>query len=430
MSIEASTVEKKTAAIVNSPELLAPAGSFEKMVTAIHYGADAVYCGGKNYSLRAHAGNFSEKQLAEAVSYAHERGVKLYVTVNIFAHQNDLQGLEKYLLFLKDIQVDGVIISDPGILSLAKDIIPEIPIHLSTQANVTNPANACFWEAQGVTRLNVARELSMAEIAAIRQVLDRETLIEVFVHGALCISYSGRCLLSYYFTGRDANRGECAHPCRYKYVLQEEKREGQYFPVEEDGHGTYIFNSKDLCLLGQLPQLISHGVDSLKIEGRMKSVYYVGSVVRVYRAAIDYIAENIAEYKANNSMLILPSIYMEELMKVGTRDYTENFIYGPPGAGDMLYDRSRTDQEYVPVGVVQDTGQGWLQVEVRNPLKKGETIEYMRRDIKIFAFEIIELLDQDGIPLKQANPGNIVKIKHDPGIDPDLEINGLLRKKR
>jgi len=430
MSSETSTTNNVTVIPVRSPELLAPAGSFEKLVTAVHYGADAVYCGGKNYSLRAHAGNFSEKQLADAVSYAHERGVKLYVTVNIFAHQNDLQGLEKYLLFLKDIRGDGIIISDPGILSLAKDIIPEIPIHLSTQANVTNPANARFWEAQGVARLNVARELSLTEIAGIRQVLDRKTLIEVFVHGALCISYSGRCLLSYYFTGRDANRGECAHPCRYKYALQEEKRQGQYFPVEEDGHGTYIFNSKDLCLLAQLPQLIGHGVNSLKIEGRMKSVYYVGAVVRVYRAAIDYIAENMAEYKANNSMLILPPVYMDELMKVGTRGYTENFIFGPPGAGDMLYDRSRTDQEYVPVGLVQDTGQGWLQVEVRNPLKKGETIEYLCRDINTVAFEIMELLDQDGIPLKQANPGNIVKIKYDSGIDPVWEINGLLRKKK
>ncbi|MFC1843809.1 U32 family peptidase [Thermodesulfobacteriota bacterium] len=428
MSSEASATNKVTDSC-KTPELLAPAGNFEKLVTAIHYGADAVYCGGKNYSLRAHAGNFSERQMAEAVAYAHERDVKLYVTVNIFAHQNDLQGLEKYLLFLKDIQVDGIIISDPGILSMARDIIPEVPIHLSTQANVTNPANARFWEGQGVARLNVARELSITEIAGIRQVLDRKTLIEVFVHGALCISYSGRCLLSYYFTGRDANRGECAHPCRYKYVLQEEKREGQYFPVEEDGHGTYIFNSKDLCLLSKLPQLISSGVDSLKLEGRMKSVYYVGAVVRVYRAAIDYIAENMGEYKANKNMFSLPPAYMDELLKVGTRGYTENFIYGPPGAEDMLYDRSRTDQKYVPVGLVQGKGHDWLQVEVRNPLRNGETIEYLCRDINTVAFKIKQLLDQDGIPLEQANPGNIVKIKYDSGVDQVWEINGLLRKK-
>ncbi len=437
MTPEASTPNTETGKSVPGikiPELLAPAGSFEKMVTAIHYGADAVYCGGKKYSLRAHAGNFSDKQLAEAVAYAHERGVKLYVTVNIFAHKEDLQGLEKYLLFLKDIQVDGIIISDPGILSLAKEIC-EIPIHLSTQANVTNSANARFWEAQGVTRLNVARELSLTEIAEIRQALDEATLIEIFVHGALCISYSGRCMLSYYFTGRDANRGECAHPCRYKYVLQEEKREGQYFPVEEDEHGTYIFNSKDLCLLSKLPQLINYGVDSLKIEGRMKSVYYVGAVVRVYRAALDYIAQNIEEALTNNRMISLPPVYMEELMKVGTRGYTENFIFGPPGAEDMLYDRSRIDQEYVPVGLVQSFGsraenENWLEVEIRSPLRKGDTIECLSRDINVVSLDVLEVLDQDDIPLEQANPGNVVKIIYTSDGSTDWEVNSLLRKKK
>ena len=438
MPSESSTANKAEPGSLSSiiiPELLAPAGSFEKMVTAIHYGADAVYCGGKKYSLRAHTGNFSDKQLTEALAYAHERGVKLYVTVNIFAHREDLQGLEKYLQFLKDIQVDGIIISDPGILSLAKEIIPDIPIHLSTQANVTNPANARFWEAQGVARLNIARELGLTEIAEIRQALDEATLIEVFVHGALCISYSGRCLLSYYFTGRDANRGECAHPCRYKYVLLEEKRPDQYFPVEEDEHGTYIFNSKDLCLLNKLPQLINIGVDSLKIEGRMKSVYYVGAVVRVYRAALDYIAQNIEEALANNRMMSLPPIYMDELMKVGTRGYTENIIIGPPGAEDMLYDRSRTDQEHVPVGLLLDFGGNakegkWLEVEVRSPLRKGEIIEYLCLDITVVSFKVLELLDQDGIPLEQANPGNSVKIQYDSEVDAAWEVNGLLRKKK
>ena len=434
MSPEAST-SNKAASSIKIPELLAPAGSFEKMVTAIHYGADAVYCGGKKYSLRAHASNFSNEQLAEAVDYAHERGVKLYVTVNIFAHKEDMQGLDKYLLFLRDIQVDGIIISDPGILSLAKEIIPDIPVHLSTQANVTNPANAKFWEAQGVARLNVARELSLVEIAEIRKTLDEKTLVEVFVHGALCISYSGRCLLSYYFTGRDANRGECAHPCRYKYVLQEEKRPDQYFPVEEDEHGTYIFNSKDLCLLSKLPQLISYGVNSLKIEGRMKSVYYVGAVVRIYRAAIDYIAQNIEEALTNNRMISLPHVYMDELMKVGTRGYTDNFVFGPPGAEDMLYDRSRTDQNYVPVGLVRGFGGSakegkWLEVEMRNLLRKGETVEYLCRDINVVTFEVLELLDQDGIPLEQANPGNNVKIQYDSELTWAWEMNGLLRKQR
>jgi putative protease len=417
------------------PELLAPAGSFEKMAAAIHYGADAVYCGGKKYSLRAHATNFTEKELGRAVEYAHGRKVKLYVTVNIFAHQKDLQGLEEYLLYLQDIGVDGVIISDPGILSLAQVIIPGVPIHLSTQANVTNPANARFWEAQGAARLNLARELSLAEIAGIREALRPGTQVEIFVHGALCISYSGRCLLSYYFTGRDANRGECAHPCRYRYALQEEKRPGQYFPVEEDEHGTYIFNAKDLCLLNKLPHLVNIGVDSLKLEGRMKSVYYVGAVTRVYRAALDYIAAQSVEAQAANRALMLPPVYLEELLKVGTRSYSENFIFEPPGAEDMLYDRSRTEQVYVPVGVVRDFGllakaEKWLEVEVKTPLRQGDMVEYLGRDINAVSFAVAELLDQDGIPLVQANPGAVVRIKHN--LDPGTvwEVNGLLRKKK
>lgn len=421
---------------VKIPELLAPAGSFEKMVSAIHYGADAVYCGGRKYSLRAHAGNFSNDQMQQAVEYAHRNNVKIYVTVNIFAHQDDLQGLDRYLFFLSEIGVDGVIVSDPGILAMAKEIIPGMPLHLSTQANVTNPANARFWESQGVARINVARELSLVEIAGIRKALAEKTQIEAFVHGALCISYSGRCLLSYYFTGRDANRGECAHPCRYRYVLQEEKRKDQYFPIEEDEYGAYIFNSRDLCLLNMLPQLIGSGVDSIKIEGRMKTVYYVGAVVRVYRAALNYIAEYFPEARAENRILSLPPVYMDELMKIGTRGYTENFIFGPPGHEDMLYDRPRIEQEYVPFGIIQGIGrrdrkENWLEVGVRNPLKKGEILECLgSKDFNVAVFAVKEILDQDGIPLEQANPGNIVKIIYDPGIDHAWEVNDLLRKKK
>jgi len=435
MTAEASTSNASSQSVFfKIPELLAPAGSFEKMVAAIHYGADAVYCGGKRFSLRAHASNFSEKELVKAVRYAHGKGVKLYVTVNILAHQEDLQGLENYLLHLRDIGVDAIIVSDPGILMLAKQAVPDLAIHLSTQANVTNPGNAKFWEAQGVVRLNLARELSLVEIAEIRKTLKPQTQVEVFVHGALCISYSGRCLLSYYFTGRDANRGECAHPCRYRYVLQEEKRPDQYFPVEEDEHGTYIFNSKDLCLLDKLPQLISIGVNSLKIEGRMKSVYYVGAVVRVYRAALDYIAANSEGVLTKVKSTRLPPVYLDELMKIGTRGYTENFMFGPPGGDDMLYDRPRTDQEYVPVGVVQnfaEKGQEgcWLEIAVRNPLRKGEIVEYLSRDIRAVSFEVRELLDQDSIPLAQANPGNVVRLYYDPDVTAKWEVNGLLRKK-
>jgi putative protease len=434
MTQEPSTSNRagsKSGSGIKIPELLAPAGSFEKMAAAIHYGADAVYLGGKKFSLRAHASNFSAAEMRRAVEYAHQKSVKVYVTVNILAHQEDLRGLEEYLLFLREILIDGIIISDPGILMAARTIIPQVPIHLSTQANVTNPLNGRFWQSQGVARLNLARELSLGEIAAIRQNLDEHVQIEVFVHGALCISYSGRCLLSYYFTGRDANRGECAHPCRYKYVLQEEKRPGQFFPVEEDEHGTYIFNSRDLCLLNTIPQLIKSGVDSLKIEGRMKTVYYVGAVVRVYRAALDYLAVQMKE----GGRTSLPPIYMEELMKVGTRGYTKNFIFGPPGAEDMLYDRPRTDQEYVPVGVVQGFGTtrsngNCLEVEIRNPLRKGETIEYLGRGIEVVPLEVKELLDEDKMPMEQANPGNEVTIIYTSDKTADWEVGSLLRKKK
>jgi putative protease len=257
-------------------ELLAPAGNLEKLKIAVHYGADAVYLGGKHFSLRAQAGNFNETDLAEAVSFCHNHQARLFVTVNIFAHNRDFNKLDSYLRFLAEIGVDGLIISDPGIIRLAKKIIPAMSLHLSTQANVTNWNSALFWQEQGVSRINPARELGLAEIKKIKEKIKAK--IEIFVHGALCISYSGRCMLSLYLTGRDANQGLCAHPCRYSYRLEERKRPGQYFPVEEDKRGTYIFNSKDLCLINRLPELLNAGVDSLKIEGRMKGIYYAGGM--------------------------------------------------------------------------------------------------------------------------------------------------------
>ena len=279
--------QSKKAGPPQLPELLAPAGSLEKLVTAIHYGADGVYVGGPDYGLRARAGTFDEAGLRQAVALAREAGVAVYVTVNIIAHNDDFAGLPDYLRLLQEIGVDGVIAADPGIVALAGRVAPQVPLHLSTQANVTNAAAAEFWQRQGVHRINLARELSLAEIRTIRESCTAE--IEVFVHGALCISYSGRCLLSHYLTGRDANRGLCAQPCRYRYALVEEQRPGQWYPIEEDERGAYIFNAKDLCLLGRLPELIAAGVDALKIEGRMKSLFYVGSAVRVYRAALDFL---------------------------------------------------------------------------------------------------------------------------------------------
>jgi putative protease len=410
------------------PELLAPAGSFEKLVTAIHYGADAVYLGGKQYSLRAHATNFAEDDLAKAVNYAHEKNVKVYVTVNIFAHEPDMVHLDEYLLSLGKAGIDGIIISDPGIIMRARVLLPEIPIHLSTQANVTNLQSALFWQKQGVSRLNMARELSIKEIAAIKKgLLDAKTStkVEVFVHGAVCISYSGRCMLSSYMTGRSANRGDCAHPCRYSYTLLEEKRPGQHFPVEEDARGTYIFNAKDICLLNRLPELIEAGTDSLKIEGRMKSIYYVGGIVRVYRAALDYIGEKL---DAGESP-VLPDSYMEELSRVGTRGFSENFADRPPGGEEMIYDSPRLIQQYAPIGVIRRVcSADQIEIEVRNPIHPGEKIEYMGRGITNTPFTIKTILNQNNETVERANPGNIVTLTDLPA-STDWLVNGLLRRK-
>lgn len=400
------------------PELLAPAGNFEKMQTAIHYGANAVYLGGKKFSLRAHATNFGEEEIAQAVAYAHERGVQVYTTLNIFAHNDDLAELPDYLAALEEAKVDGLIISDPGILAVAQRTVPQLPIHLSTQANVTNLESVRFWAGQGVKRLNLARELSLAEISQIRQATEAE--LEIFVHGALCISYSGRCLLSLYLTGRDANQGNCAHPCRYHYRLEEEKRPGQFFPVEEDSRGTYIFNAKDLCLLNRLPELIRAGADSLKLEGRMKSVYYVGAITRLYRAALDY-------WKTEGLDAVLPETFREELLKIGSRGYTENFFDQPPTAADMLYNGAMISYDYAPVGIVRQAGPQPV-IETRNPIAVGDRLEYLGRGLVNTDHTVLCLTGQNGVQLPQANPNNLVTLALDPA-PATCEINGLFRKK-
>ncbi|MCL7487235.1 MAG: U32 family peptidase [Desulfobulbaceae bacterium] len=405
------------------PELLAPAGSFEKLVTAIHYGADAVYLAGKRFSLRARAGNFDAEGLEQAIDYAHARGVRVYVTVNIFAHNADLDGLENYLLLLNKIGADGLIIADPGILNVSRETLPDMPVHLSTQANVTNSASARFWAARGVRRLNLARELGLDEIREIRAATEVE--LELFVHGALCISYSGRCMLSNYFTGRDANLGDCAHPCRYSYRLVEEKRPGQYFPVEEDERGTYIFNSQDLCLLQRLPQLIAAGADSLKIEGRMKAVGYVGGVVRVYRAALDWIRDRM-EKGTNVADLVLPPYFTDEIHKLGTRGWTENFFAGPPDESAMMHDRMRMEQPWVPVGIVRQADP--LIIETRNVLEVGSSIEYMGRDLQTLSCIVREMHLEDGAVLERANPGQRVVLVTDPLLV-EAEKHSLFRKK-
>ncbi|MGW8193630.1 MAG: peptidase U32 family protein [Desulforhopalus sp.] len=408
------------------PELLAPAGTYEKLVTAVHYGADAVYLGGKQYSLRAKAGNFTDEAMGQGVKYAHGHGVKVYVTVNVFAHNRDLAGLDQYLGSLRELGVDGLIISDPGVLDRAREVVPDLPVHLSTQANVTNHGAASFWLNQGVSRLNLARGLSLEEIRTIRRKVAGE--LEVFVHGALCISYSGRCMLSNYMTGRDANRGSCAHPCRFSYALVEEKRPGEYYPVEEDDRGTYIFNSKDLCLIEKLPQLVAAGVDALKIEGRMKSIFYVGGVVRLYRAALDYLGKLPAEQWRDPREITMPPQFLAEISRTGTRGTTENFFKEHPGSSEMIYSSSRAEQTYEPVAVIRQAGDTPL-VEIRNPVSVGENIEYMPQGLAIIPLKIAALHDEEGMGIDRANPGNMVKITTRPRF-PGTVVNDILRRKK
>ncbi len=408
------------------PELLAPAGNYEKLVTAVHYGADAIYLGGKMFSLRAKAGNFNDEEMRRGIKYGHARGVKIYVTVNILAHNNDLAGLKEYLLKLQDMRVDGLIISDPGILMIAHKTVPGLPVHLSTQANVTNYSSADFWLKHGAIRLNLARELSLKEIQQIREKVQGE--LEVFVHGAICISYSGRCMLSNYMNGRDANQGNCAHPCRYSYKLVEEKRPGEYFPIEEDERGTYIFNSKDLCLLESLPQLVAAGVDSLKIEGRMKSIFYVGGVTRIYRAALDYLRELPAHMWIEPKSIRIPQVCIDEILRTGTRGTTENFIKERPGSGEMIYSSSRAVQTYEPVAVIREIGAIPL-VEIRNTVRVRTVIEYMSRGVDVSEFKIVAMTDKEGRRVEKANPGNQLFLQTEPHLALG-EVNGILRRKK
>jgi U32 family peptidase len=418
--------ESSKAGVPVIPELLAPAGNFEKMVTAIHYGADAVYMGGKQFSLRAKAGNFSDEDMAKAVKYAHAHQVKVYVTINILAHNRDFADLDNYLSQLQKANVDGLIIADPGILRRARKCVPQIPVHLSTQANVTNVQAARFWFEQGASRLNLARELSLEEIREVRAEVNGE--LEIFVHGALCISYSGRCMLSNYMTGRDANQGACAHPCRYSYRLIEEKRPGEYFPVEEDERGTYIFNSKDLCLLEGLPELVASGADSLKIEGRMKSIFYVGGVTRIYRAALNYLKELPPEAWNNPADITLPPLLREEIVKTGTRGTSENFFRQAPGSSEMLYTSPRVEMAVEPVAVIREEGETPL-IEARNVLETGDQVEYMLPTIECVPVTVVRMESEKGEEVRRANPGNRIFLHTEPPLNQG-KLNGILRRNK
>ena len=388
-------------------ELLAPAGDFEKLKIAVEYGADAVYFGGEMFSLRAGAGNMTVEQIREAVRYAHERNVRCHLALNVYAHNEDIRPLQEYLKEIRDIPLDAYIVSDPAVMQLLREEIPEAEIHLSTQANMTNYVTANYWRKQGVKRLVLARELTLEEIRQIRENLPADTELESFVHGAMCISYSGRCLLSNFMTGRDANRGACAHPCRYKYRLEEEKRPGEYWPVDEDDRGTYIFNSKDLCMLEHLPELISAGIDSFKIEGRMKSIFYIAHVIKAYRTAID------AYYQDPEGYAYDPE-WAEEMCKASHREFTTGFYFRKPTGEDQEYLTSDYVREYSFVGLVKDydTASGIATVEQRNKMELGDTIEVFGPKAGYFTQKLEYMTDEEGEPLRSApHPQQILKIK-------------------
>ncbi|MHC1758770.1 MAG: U32 family peptidase [Negativicutes bacterium] len=403
------------------PELLAPAGDMERLKIALAYGADAVYLGGKNFGLRAFSENFSPDELQEACRYAHGLGRKVYVTVNMFPHNEDMQALPSYLTLLGEAGCDAILVADPGVFRAAREVVPSIPIHISTQANTTNWNSALFWQEQGAQRVVLARELSLPEIREIRENVALE--LECFVHGAMCVSYSGRCLMSAYMTGREANRGECAQPCRWRYALVEEKRPGQYFPVEEDERGTYILNSRDLCLLEHLPAMALAGVQSFKIEGRMKSVHYLATVVRVYREALDSLRADPERYQVSD-------LWTQELDKVASRGYTTGFFDGPPDGEAQEYETVRVLPEWEYSGLVRewnDAGNRAL-VEQRNRMTCGDEIEILRPNGTLYRQKLEYMTDVEGIPLKCApHPQQLLWIRLNEAVG---EYSMIRRRRR
>ncbi len=378
------------------PELLIPASSLEVLKTAVIFGADAVYIGGEAFGLRAKAKNFSKDDMREGIAFAHEHGAKVHVTVNILAHNDDLPGVEEYLKELKELKPDALIIADPAIFEMAKEICPDIDRHISTQANNTNYGTYLFWWKQGAKRVVSARELSLKEIREIRDRIPEEMEIESFIHGAMCISYSGRCLLSNYFTGRDANQGACTHPCRWKYAVVEEKRPGEYLPVYENERGTYIFNSKDLCMIGHIPEMIDAGIDSFKIEGRMKTALYVATVARTYRKAIDDYLENPDKYEANMPW------YLDQISNCTYRQFTTGFYFGKPDEEAQIYDNNTYIREYTYLGIIGGERDGLYRIEQRNKFSVGETIEIMKPNGENIQVTVQKILDEEGQEMESA----------------------------
>lgn len=372
------------------PELLIPASSLEVLKTAVIFGADAVYIGGEAFGLRAKAKNFSSEDMKAGIAFAHDHGVKVYVTANILAHNSDLTGVREYFKELKEIKPDALIIADPGVFAIAKEVCPEIERHISTQANNTNYGTYQFWHSQGARRVVSARELSLEEIREIRANIPQELEIETFVHGAMCMSYSGRCLLSNYFTGRDANRGACTHPCRWKYALVEETRPGEYMPVYENERGTYIFNSKDLCMIEYIPELLEAGIDSLKIEGRMKTALYVATVARTYRKAIDDCKKSEDLYRKNMPW------YLEQIANCTYRQFTTGFFFDKPNETTQIYDNNTYIREYIYLGIIGGEKEGLYQIEQRNKFSTGDMIEIMKPKGDNVEARVIRIVDEEG----------------------------------
>ena len=388
-------------------ELLIPAGSLDVLKTAVIYGADAVYIGGEAFGLRAKAKNFTKEDMKEGIAFAHERGVKVYVTANILAHNEDLPGVEEYFEEMKEVRPDALIISDPGVFAIARKILPDMELHVSTQANNTNYGTFLFWYNQGAKRVVTARELSLKEIKEIRDRIPEDMEIESFIHGAMCISYPGRCLLSNYFVGRDANQGACTHPCRWKYSVVEETRPGEYMPVYENERGTYIFNSKDLCMIEHIPEMIEAGIDSFKIEGRMKTALYVATVARTYRKAIDDYLESPEKYRANMEW------YKAEIGKCTYREFTTGFYFHKPDATTQIYDSNTYVKNYTYIGTVETVFEdGSFQMEQKNKFTVGETIEIMKPDGRNLAVTVEEIRNEEGEQMESApHPKQILRVR-------------------
>ncbi len=402
-------------------ELLAPAGDLEKLKIAVLYGADAVYLGGTSFSLRAKAKNFDTEQMREGIEFAHAHGAKVYITCNIFAHNEDFDKMADYFRELKELGADAILVADPGVFALARKTVPDLDVHISTQANNTNYHTALFWKELGAKRIVMARELSLREIGDISKNIPEDLEIEAFVHGAMCISYSGRCLLSNYLSGRDANKGACSHPCRWKYFVTEANRPGEYMPLVEEENGTYIFNSKDLCMINHIPKLIKAGIMSLKIEGRIKTAFYVGTVVRVYREAIDDYLKSPELYESKKDY------YIQEVAKASYRGFTTGFYYGKPSQNEQIYTTSAYIRNYDFIGMVKeyDSNTGFAVIEQRNKFNVGDEVEFISPNGGLVKQIVEEMYTLDGERVESApHPQQLLRLR----VDGPVKTFDMMRK--